>query len=213
MRQKSLAAGPPDPYHAPMERDPSRTNVLTPPGAPMTRRSFLSLAAWGAGVLLVPGLAAAALPPPGGPRELVFHNLHTNEWLRALYWDGGEYLADALAEIDAILRDHRTGEIRPMAPQLLDLVHALTVRLGGGRTVQIVSGYRSAATNELLRSADPGHIAEHSLHLSGEAIDLRIEGRPLRRVRDAALALGAGGVGYYPRSGFVHVDIGRVRRW
>jgi len=179
----------------------------------MTRRAFLSLAAWGAGALLVPGLAAAALPPPAGPRELSLHNLHTDERLRALYWDGSEYLPDALAEIDAILRDHRTGEIRPMAPGLIDLVHAMAARLGDGGTVQIISGYRSAATNEMLRSADPGHIAEHSLHLSGEAIDLRMEGRPLRRVRDAALALRGGGVGYYPRSGFVHVDIGRVRRW
>lgn len=196
-----------------MEADAGRADAATVPGAALTRRRFLSFAACSAAALLVPGLGAAAQPPQTGPRELSLQNLHTGEWLRALYWDGSEYLTDALVEIDAVLRDHRTGEIRPMEPRLLDLVHALTVRLGGAGVVQVISGYRSAATNELLRAADPGHVAAHSLHLSGEAIDLRIDGRSLRRVRDAALALRGGGVGYYPRSGFVHLDVGRVRVW
>jgi uncharacterized protein YcbK (DUF882 family) len=181
--------------------------------AAMSRRTFLSLAACGAAAAFLPGMAAAALPPPAAPRELSFHNLHTDERLTALYWDGGEYLPDALGEIDAILRDHRTGEIRQMAPGLIDLVHALTTRLGATEPVQVISGYRSAATNAMLRADDPRHVAENSLHLTGEAVDLCFEGRSLRRVRDAALALGSGGVGYYPRSGFVHVDVGRVREW
>ena len=179
----------------------------------MSRRTFLSLAAWGAAAAFLPGMAAAALPPPAGPRELSLHNLHTDERLTALYWDGGEYLPDALGEIDAILRDHRTGETRQMAPGLIDLVHALTTRLGAAGPVLVISGYLSAATNAMLCADDPRNVAENSLHLTGEAVDLCFEGRSLRRVRDAALALGGGGVGYYPRSGFVHLDIGRIRRW
>lgn len=178
----------------------------------MSRRGFLTLAAWGAATVLVPGLAAAVPPPRSGLRALSLHNLHTDERLTALYWDGSAYLPGGLAEIDAILRDHRTGEIRPMATRLVDLVHTLAECLGGG-TVQVISGYRSPATHEMLRAADPGGVAASSLHVSGEAIDLHVDGRPLHQVREAALALGGGGVGYYPRSGFVHLDIGRVRVW
>ncbi|HEY5999608.1 MAG TPA: DUF882 domain-containing protein [bacterium] len=180
--------------------------------ARVSRRGFLGLAAWGLAALLVPRRGAAA-PAPGRPRELSLHNLHTDERLTALYWDGEAYVPDALAGLNVILRDYRTGEVSPMAPALIDVVHSLSERIAGAGPVQIISGYRSAATNDMLRAADPLHVAEHSLHLSGEAIDLRIEGRSLGQVRDAALALGAGGVGYYPRSGFVHVDIGRVRSW
>lgn len=100
-----------------------------------------------------------------------------------------------------------------MNPRLLDLVFALTVRLGNTTPVQVISGYRSAATNALLRADDPGGVAARSLHLTGAAVDIRFEDLPLYRVRDAALSLRRGGVGYYPDSGFVHLDIGHPRRW
>jgi uncharacterized protein YcbK (DUF882 family) len=179
----------------------------------LTRRRFLSLAAWGVALALVPGAAEAARAPRQGVRRLAFHNLHTEERLSTVYWEGGAYVPAALEEIDAILRDHRTGEIRPIAPALIDLVHALSSHLSSPEPVRVISGYRSPATNAMLRGDDPKHVAENSLHLTGEAIDLCFSGRSLRRVRDTALALQRGGVGYYPRSGFVHVDVGRIRRW
>jgi len=179
----------------------------------VNRRRFLGLVAWGAASAFLPGVAGAARTPTAGTRRISFHNLHTDERFSACYWEHGAYIPLALERIDAILRDHRTGEIRQMDPRLIDLVSALTVRLGSRSPVQVISGYRSAATNELLHAEDPGHVAEHSLHITGEAVDLCFEDRSLRRVRDAALSLRGGGVGYYPTSGFVHLDVGRLRRW
>jgi len=181
-------------------------------GASVSRRRFLALAAWGTAAAFMPGIAAAARPLPG-VREVSFHNLHTDERVTAVYCEAGEYVPAALEEIDTILRDHRTGEICQISPRLIDLVYALRVRLGSTGPVQVISGYRSPATNDLLRAEGGGGVAERSLHLTGEAVDIRFEDRSLRRVRDAALALRAGGVGYYPRPGFVHVDVGRLRRW
>jgi uncharacterized protein YcbK (DUF882 family) len=182
-------------------------------GASISRRRFLSLAAWGTAAAFMPGIAAAARPPLPGVRELSFHNLHTDERVTAVYCESGAYVPAALEEIDAILRDHRTGEICQISPKLVDLVYALTVRLGSTGPVQVISGYRSPATNALLRSTGGGGVAERSLHLSGEAVDIRFEDRSLRQVRDAALDLRGGGVGYYPSLGFVHLDVGRLRRW
>jgi len=177
------------------------------------RRRFLGLVAWGAATFLLPALANAGRFEPPRVRRLSFHNLHTDERLDTCYWEHGSYVPSALEQIDTVLRDHRTGEVRQMAPQLIDLVFALTARLGAASPIQVISGYRSPATNELLHAEDPGHVAERSLHLTGEAVDLCFADRPLRRVRDAAMALQGGGVGYYPRAGFVHVDVGRVRWW
>jgi len=179
----------------------------------VNRRRFLALAAWGAGCALLPTGFAAAAPPFPETRRLAFHNLHTDERLDACYCEGGEYVPAALGQIDGVLRDHRTGEVRRMEPRLIDLVYALTLLLGSDTPVQVISGYRSAATNALLHSEDPAHVAERSLHLTGEAIDLCFEDRPLHQVRDAALTLAVGGVGYYPVSGFVHLDVGRPRSW
>jgi uncharacterized protein YcbK (DUF882 family) len=181
--------------------------------AAMSRRSFLALAALGTAAALMPDIAAASPSPLPGVRELSFHNLHTDERVTAVYCEDGEYVPEALEQIDATLRDHRTGEIWPISPVLIDLVFALTVQLRTACPVQVISGYRSPATNALLRSESGGRVAENSLHMSGEAVDLCFEDRSLRQIRDAALALRGGGVGYYPRSNFVHVDIGRLRRW
>ncbi len=179
----------------------------------LSRRGFLALASCCAAAVIVPQAVAAAPHRRPATRRLSLHNLHTEERLEVVYWERGEYLGEALGEIDAILRDHRTGEIRQMAPPLLDLVHDLTLRLGTAEPIRVVSGYRSPATNAMLRAEDASGVARQSLHLSGEAIDLSFGGRSLRRVRDAALALRGGGVGYYPSSGFVHLDVGRPRRW
>jgi uncharacterized protein YcbK (DUF882 family) len=190
----------------------SRSDSHLPETDP-SRRKFIALLAFGAATAFFPGIAAASPPPLPKARRISFHNLHTDERFSACYWERGRYVPAALGQIDTILRDHRTGEVRRIDPRLIDLVFALTLRLENTAPVQVISGYRSAATNALLRADDPRQVAARSLHLTGEAVDIRLEDRPLHRVRDAALSLRRGGVGYYPDSGFVHLDIGRPRRW
>jgi uncharacterized protein YcbK (DUF882 family) len=179
----------------------------------MTRRRFLSFAAWGATAAVFPRVARASTQAPALVRRVALHNLHPGESLTTIYWERGAYVPAAFEEISTILRDHRTGEARQMAPGLIDLAHELTACLGTAQPVQIVSGYRSPATNALLHAGDPGKVALNSLHLTGEALDLCIESRSLSTVYAAALSLHRGGVGYYPATGFVHVDIGRPRTW
>jgi len=145
-------------------------------------------------------------------RELAFYNLHTGEGLKADYWANGDYLPDALADINHILRDFRNDQILPIETPLLDLLHELHSTLGTSQPFHIVSGYRSPETNSTL-AANSGGVAKDSLHMQGKAIDLIIEGIPLIELRHAAISLHGGGVGYYPNSNFVHVDTGRVRSW
>ncbi|MDP1596698.1 MAG: DUF882 domain-containing protein [Methylotenera sp.] len=145
-------------------------------------------------------------------RPLSFHNLHTGEKLNAEYWSEGAYLPDALADINHILRDHRNDQVLPIETPLLDLLHGLRSVLNTTQPFQIISGYRSPATNSLLAASSDG-VAKGSLHTQAKAIDLNIEGVPLNELRRAAIALHGGGVGYYPNSNFVHIDIGRVRTW
>jgi uncharacterized protein YcbK (DUF882 family) len=146
------------------------------------------------------------------PRSLSLLNLHTGEALKATYFEAGEYLPDAMEAMNHLLRDFRTGDVHPIAPGLLDLVTTLQGRLETGQTVHVISGYRSPHTNAMLHEHSNG-VASHSLHMVGEAMDIRIPGVELSHLRDAALSLQRGGVGYYPGSDFVHVDVGRVRRW
>lgn len=163
-------------------------------------------------------LAAASAFKPGQAiantlqRRLAVLNLHTGERVQAVYWDAGAYVQDALAQFDKVLRDHRTGEVHRIAPELLDLAVTLSDRLDARETVQIISGYRSPTTNAVLHKASSG-VATKSLHMEGKALDIRLPGVDLARVRDAAWALQKGGVGYYAGSNFVHIDIGRVRCW
>src|ERR687892_1176863 len=145
-------------------------------------------------------------------RQLAFYNLHTGESLSAVYWEGGRYLEDGLAEIDYVLRDFRTGEVRSIDPGLLDLVHRLRRTMDAKQPVHVISGYRSAATNAMLARRSRS-VAKNSYHVKGMAIDLRFPERRLADLRAAALALAGGGVGYYPKSDFVHVDTGPVRAW
>lgn len=163
------------------------------------------------GLALAPlGLARATAVHAAAERALAFRHTHTGERLEVAYFARGEYLPAALARIDWLLRDFRTGEARRMDTRLLEALHALSAI--GSREFEIISAYRSPKTNGQLRQASRG-VAERSLHLEGRAIDVRLAGLHTARLRDAALALGAGGVGYYPKSDFVHLDTGRVRRW
>lgn len=152
-----------------------------------------------------PGWAATA-------RELAFSHTHTGEKLRVTYFDNGRYLPDALSEINYLLRDFRTREIVEIDPQLLDVVHLIKTTAGANGLVQIISGYRSPATNEMLRSTTSG-VAKKSFHMKGQAIDIRLTDVKTNVLRDAAQAVGAGGVGYYPVSDFLHIDTGPVRHW
>ena len=146
-------------------------------------------------------------------RRLRLYNTHTAETLDVTYFENGEYHPQALAELDFILRDFRANEAMPMARGVLDLVHDLSVALETDAPVHIISGYRSPATNAMLRETRDGGVAKHSLHMDGMAIDLRVPGRSLAQVHNAALKLHRGGVGFYAKEDFVHVDVGRVRRW
>lgn len=172
------------------------------------RRKLLRYAMAAAGTTAWARPAAAAT----APRAIALANLHTGEMLKATYWEDGAYVPDALRALNRVLRDHRTGEIHPIAPGLFDLVTALRGRLETGEVVQVISGYRSPVSNAALHAASRG-VATRSLHMQGEAMDLRIAGVDLARLRDAAWSLQRGGVGYYPQSQFVHVDVGRIRRW
>jgi uncharacterized protein YcbK (DUF882 family) len=176
--------------------------------AGMRRRAVLKALAFAP---LAPALAGSPTAAAAQERALAFHHTHTGERLRVVYYAVGGYLADALDSVNRLLRDFRTGEQHSIDPRLLDALCALRAACGGG-TFEIISGYRSPQTNAMLRRASTG-VAEGSLHTTGRAIDVRLVGTPTARLRDAAIALGHGGVGYYPGSDFVHLDTGRVRTW
>ena len=149
---------------------------------------------------------------PTEPRALAFRNLHTGEEVDVVYRADGQVDHCALREIDWVLRDFRTGEARPMDQRLLDLLWRLRVTLDTTAPYEVISGYRSPATNAMLARESRG-VSRVSLHMKAMAIDVRLPDRPLMALRDAALGLRRGGVGYYPASDFVHVDVGRVRWW
>lgn len=146
-------------------------------------------------------------------RSLSLYNTHTGEHLRNIvYWEKGSYQHDSLQQINHLLRDHRTGETKAIDPNLLDLLHELHDRIPADTPFEIISGYRSPATNRQLQAHSRG-VATKSLHMAGQAIDIRLRGYPLANLRKTATAMKRGGVGYYPRSNFVHIDTGRVRYW
>jgi uncharacterized protein YcbK (DUF882 family) len=145
-------------------------------------------------------------------REISLFNIHTAEKLSVEYCTDGEYADEALQAINHILRDFRTGEIKPIDLRLLNLLHAITNKIKSGSQVHIISGYRSQATN-LSLTKKSGNVAKHSLHMDGKAIDLRIPGCDLSTLREVAWGMQSGGVGYYAKSDFVHIDTGRVRFW
>jgi uncharacterized protein YcbK (DUF882 family) len=166
----------------------------------------------GAVALATGGRAFAETPDAIEPRSVSFHNLHTGESLDAVYWDQGRYVPDALAAVNRVLRDFRTGDEHMMDPRLLDLLTAVHGKVEAKSPFQVISGYRSPKTNAMLHAHSDG-VARSSLHMQGMAIDVRVEGVELDHLHKAALDLGQGGVGLYPVSNFVHMDVGRVRRW
>lgn len=179
-----------------------------------TRRRFLAMSA---GALVTAAsirsqsvFAESAIITP--ERTLSFYNLHTGENLKVAYWAEGEYIAESLSEINHLLRDYRNGEIKQIDLGLLNLLHAITLRLGTSKPIQLISGYRSPATNSMLHAHSSG-VAKHSLHMEGMAADIRIPGHDLRELHEVAIAMRGGGVGYYAQSDFVHVDVGRQRYW
>ncbi len=177
----------------------------------VSRRGFLGTLVGVSGGLLMP--AAFAAPTNPVDRVLSFYNTHTGEKLTTTYWAEGQYQQDSLKEIGWLLRDHRAEQAHAIDPQLLDTIHALQSCIEKPNCdFHIISGYRSPKTNAKLRSKSSG-VAKKSFHMRGKAIDIRVPGVDIARVRKAAVSLKAGGVGYYPRSNFIHLDTGRPRAW
>jgi len=175
----------------------------------LSRRGFLGVGAAAFGLFTInPALAAL----PSRPRLLKFENLHTGETMASEYWADGTYMPDALERIAHVLRDHRNDAVHPINTKLLDLLHRVRATLGVKTPFQVISGYRSPESNAKLAAKSNG-VATRSLHMDGMAIDIRMPGVDLRNLHKAAKALGAGGVGYYAQSNFVHMDVGRVRYW
>jgi uncharacterized protein YcbK (DUF882 family) len=176
-----------------------------------SRRSFLLQA----GVATLAAGAATRLraaPLADAPRNLAFVHTHTGERLAVTYYKDGGYQQPVLAQLDVLLRDFRTERVHPVDPQLFDVLHGLQQRAGGGEAFHVISGYRSPLTNAQLHARSSG-VAEHSLHMEGRAIDIRLPGIATSRLAVLARDLRYGGVGYYRVSDFVHVDTGRVRIW
>jgi uncharacterized protein YcbK (DUF882 family) len=174
----------------------------------VSRRRFLH--GGGAALLLLPlGRAFARVPER---RSLSFVHTHTGERLTSVYFEGGQYHAGELGRIAELLRDFRTGDVHPIDTGVLDILADLRVLADRDEPYEVISGYRSPHTNAALRAHSSG-VAEHSLHLQGRAIDVRLPGFATERLRELALGMGRGGVGFYPQSDFVHLDNGRVRHW
>lgn len=170
-------------------------------------------------VLVLMGAACTAVLPVSvnsastiDERRLSFYHTHTGETLDITYTLNGEYMDFALAEINEFLSDFRTGDVEVIDPELLNLIHDVRESLDSSGTFEVISAYRSPETNNMLR-ARSGGVARSSQHVLGKAIDVRLRGVETNRLRDAAIELGRGGVGYYEQSDFVHIDTGRVRRW
>ena len=145
-------------------------------------------------------------------RQLSFYHTHTRRSLSVVYYQNGEYVESALDEINRFLKDFRTGDVTEINPDLLDLLHDVRNELGSEAAYEVISAYRSPKTNEMLRTSTSG-VAKKSQHLKGNAIDVRLRGVRTKTLRETALRMERGGVGYYPQSDFVHMDTGPVRQW
>ncbi|MEA1064668.1 YcbK family protein [Erwinia sp. HR93] len=175
------------------------------------RRKLLTLGGMALGAAMLPTPSFAMLSTPR-PRILTLNNLHTGEIIKAEFFDGKRYIKDELARLNYFFRDFRANKTRNIDPRLFDQLFRLQGLLGTRKQIQLISGYRSPVTNSHLRSQSRG-VAKHSYHTKGQAMDFHIEGVALTQIRKAALSMRAGGVGYYPRSNFVHIDTGPVRHW
>ncbi len=188
---------------------------LENPGAlQASRRTFLK-----AGLVTTIGMALPAtsfarlITSTTSEKSLSLYNTHTGESRNnVVFWADGRYVPENLREINHLLRDHRTGDVQKIDPELFDLLHTVNQLLCASAPFHIISGYRSRATNSSLRQNSKG-VAKRSFHTLGQAIDIRVPGCDIRNIREAALNLSRGGVGYYPESDFVHLDTGPVRSW
>lgn len=177
----------------------------------LDRRRFLRQA--GALCAVVGPLASLpALAAIEGPRTLRFVHTHTGESLKTTYCNGGDYNTACLRDVDHFLRDFRTGESHPIDPSLLDFLYDLQIRADHDAYFEVISGYRSPATNTMLHRKSSG-VAERSQHILGKAIDVRLSGYSTRRLSNDARSLARGGVGFYAKSDFIHIDTGHVRFW
>jgi uncharacterized protein YcbK (DUF882 family) len=187
----------------------------------MSRRNFCALGLAATAAALLPKSLMAATPAAAGrgatsaDKSLAFFNTHTRERLETAYCCDGKYDPEALARVNYLLRDHRANEVKPIDVDLLDLLYGLNKDLQTAEPYHVISGYRSPHTNALLRTrgGKGTGVATRSLHMVGKAIDIRVPDVPLKELHKAAVALKKGGVGMYPSSNFVHVDVGRVRYW
>jgi uncharacterized protein YcbK (DUF882 family) len=159
-------------------------------------------------------ISCRALPAVQNPpeRSLSLYHTHTGERLSVVYFKAGSYIRDAREELNFFLRDFRNGKVVAIDVRVLDQLSELSQSLKAGGVFEIISGYRSPETNAMLRKNNEG-VAGQSLHMQGKAVDVRLAGVPLSCLKSAALTLACGGVGYYPKSGFIHLDTGRVRNW
>ncbi|MEN8198943.1 MAG: DUF882 domain-containing protein [Thermodesulfobacteriota bacterium] len=179
----------------------------------INRRQLLSAAALtAASIVLPPPLVSWAAKSQHVPRSLSLHHKHTGENLDIVYGDTDGYDREALTAIDHFLKDYRTGEVHSIDPQLLDILASLNHHFDSKKAIEITSGYRSPKTNQQLRNRNR-KVAKRSMHMEGKAVDIRMKGVRTRDLRQYALQIQQGGVGYYPRSNFVHVDSGKVRSW
>lgn len=179
----------------------------------MTRRTFVKLGSMVAVAGLLPrAVFGSSKHLSVEERSLAFYNTHTGEKLKSIYWAEGNYVDGSLRQISYILRDPRSDEVHDIDTRLLDLLFSVRKEIETNEPFHVISGYRSARTNAFLRAHSTA-VAENSLHLVGQAIDIRLPGRETRILQKAAIALKSGGVGYYSKSDFVHLDIGRVRYW
>jgi len=176
------------------------------------RRTFMKLGGMISAAALLPDTLLASDDTKIFEKSLSFYNLHTGETLRSTYWAEGNYISGSLDEINHILRDHRTNTVMPMNIELLDLLFDIRNKLDSKSPYQIISGYRSPKTNNALRKNSSG-VAKKSLHMEGKAIDINLNGVDLSMLRKVAMHQKKGGVGFYPASNFIHVDVGRVRYW
>jgi uncharacterized protein YcbK (DUF882 family) len=183
----------------------------------MNRRELLrfggtALALSAFGIPAANAARASRAAPSSGARLLSFVNTHTGEAFADAYWENGAYVPGAMDAIKHVMRDHRSGEAHDIDPRLLDQLSDLRRVTSASQPYQIISGYRSPVTNAALHEQSSG-VATRSLHMEGRAIDVRVSGVELTNLRDGAIGLQRGGVGFYPGSDFIHVDTGRVRRW
>ncbi|MBW2603687.1 MAG: DUF882 domain-containing protein [Deltaproteobacteria bacterium] len=177
------------------------------------RRRFFKIGMQAALCSVFPASSIAAINRlSASKRTLSLYNTHTDQKLDACYYAHGQYQTEALKKINRILRDHRTGEIKPMRKELLNLLHSISRALDRPTRFHIISGYRSPETNARLRIKNK-FVSKHSFHVTGEAADIRLPDFPTKKLRNVCMQLKAGGVGYYSKSDFVHVDVGPVRHW